>query len=55
MKYQVWISNIQYGVAHVEADNQKEAEEKASELYQKRCIDWFEEGISDITVEEEVK
>lgn len=53
MKYTVWVSNIQYGVVHVEAENPEEAQNKASELYQKREIDWFEEGISDITVEEE--
>lgn len=55
MKYQVWISNIQYGAAFVEADSPEEAKDKAEELYNKRSIDWHEEEISDMTVEEETE
>ena len=55
MKYQVWISNLQYGVAYVEADNAEEAKAKAEELYNSRSIDWNEEEISDVTVEEEAE
>lgn len=53
MKYQVWISNIQYGVVHVEADNPEAAKEKAIKLRNNRSIDWFEEEISDMEAEEE--
>lgn len=53
MKYQVWISNIQYGVVHVEANNPEAAKEKAIKLRNNRSIDWFEEEISDMEAEEE--
>lgn len=55
MKYQVWISNLQYGIAHVEEDNPEKAKVKAEELYSSRSIDWHEEEISDMTVEEETE
>lgn len=53
MKYCVWLTNKQYACAHVEAEGPEEAEEKAKEMYEKRMVDYFEEEMSDISVEEE--
>jgi hypothetical protein len=52
-RYAVYISNVQYGCAHVEAETPKEAEQKARELNQRRSIDWYDEEICDVNVEEE--
>jgi hypothetical protein len=52
-QYAVYVTNLQYGCAHVEAETPQEAEQKARELNQHRSIDWYDEEISDISVEEE--
>lgn len=52
-KYVVYISNIQYGAAHVEAESPEEAKKLAEGLYNKRSIDWYQEEVSDMTAEEE--
>lgn len=55
MRYCVRISCIQYGNAYIDARNLEEAEEKARKLYCQRSIDWYEEEISDMTVEEDIR
>lgn len=55
MKYCVRISCIQYGNAYVEAEHPDEAKKKATEIYNRRGIDWFDEEITDMTVEEETE
>lgn len=53
MKYCVEVCCMQYGNAYVEADTPEEAKEKARELYDRRCIDWNDEEIKQMNVEEE--
>lgn len=52
-KYCVWLTNAQHGTAHVEAIDPEDAVKQATELYNNRSIDWYEEGLSEINPEEE--
>lgn len=52
MNYCVRISCVQYGNAYVSAKNPEDAKKKARELYNARRIDWFEEEITDMLVED---
>lgn len=52
-KYAVYISCLQYGCAHVEAESPEEAKEKARAFYNQRRIDWYDEEITDLSPEEE--
>lgn len=52
-KYAVYVSEIRYGCAHVEAETPEEAKDKALELYNNRSIDFYQEECSDLTPEEE--
>lgn len=52
-QYAVYISCLQYGCAHVEADSPEEAKKKAEKLYSQRRIGWYDEEITDISPEEE--
>ena len=62
MKYKVMISKIEYGSVEIEADSKEEAVEKAYELAEPYSytdnfsqddeIDWHENEISDVTIDE---
>ena len=61
MKYKVLISKIEYGSVEIEADSEEEAVEKAYELaetysytdnFSQDEIDWYENEISDVTIDE---
>lgn len=53
MKYCVEICCMQYGNAYVEASTPEEAKKKALELYDRRSIDWYDEEIKQMNVEED--
>lgn len=44
---------MQYGNAYVEASTPEEAKKKALELYDRRSIDWYDEEIKQMNVEED--
>ena len=54
MKYQVWVTQLEYGVLHVEAESEDEAREKAEKLYNQRRVDWFDSELTDLEVKEEI-
>lgn len=53
MKYTVWVSNVNYGVCHVEAESEDDAQRQAELLWKTNSIDYFSEELTDLTVEEE--
>lgn len=53
MKYAVYVTEIRYGCAHVEADNPEEAKKEAVRIYNRRSIDFYEEELSDVSPEVE--
>ncbi len=55
MKYQVWVTQLEYGVVHVEAENEEAARKEAERLYNQRGVDWFDSELSDLDVKEEVR
>lgn len=52
-KYCVEVCCMQYANAYVEANSPEEAKEKARSLYNNRSLDWYEEEIKQMNVEEE--
>lgn len=50
MQYCVEVCCMQYGNAFVDAETEKEAEEKARALYEQRRIDWTDEEIKALHV-----
>lgn len=54
MKYQVWVTQLEYGVVHVEAENEEEAQKEAERLYNQRRVDWLDSELTDLDVKEDV-
>lgn len=55
MKYQVWVTQLEYGVVHVEANSEDEAREEAERLYNQRRVDWLDSELTDLDVKEDVQ
>lgn len=52
MQYCVYITTRQYGCVHVEAENEREAKQKAETLFSQHRVPWQDEEITDIFSEE---
>lgn len=54
MKYCVYITELNYGSVHVEADSDDEAIQEAKKLYRQGNVLWHDGELSDISPTEEV-
>lgn len=52
-KYTIWIDVIESAVLHLEAPTELEAKEMAVEAYNNRQLDYYEDRIESIAIEEE--
>lgn len=51
MQFCVYITALQYGSVHVEAENDEEAKQEAEKLYKQHQIDWYDDEITDLSPE----
>lgn len=52
MQYCVYVTALQYGCVHVEAESEREAKQEAEVLFSQHRISWHDEEITDICIEE---
>ena len=52
MQYCVYLTVLQYGSVHVEAESEDEAKREAEKLYEQHQIDWYDDEITDLSPEE---
>lgn len=52
MQFCVYITALQYGCVHVEADSEDEARQEVERLFKQHSISWHDEEITDISPEE---
>lgn len=52
-EFTVWITNHQHAVLHIEAESEEAAIAEAKKRYDNRQLDYYEEKIGSIDVDEE--
>lgn len=52
MQFCVYVTALQYGCAHVEAESEDDAKKEAERLYQQHRISWHDDEITDLLTEE---
>lgn len=52
MQYRVYITALQYGSEIVEAESEDEAKQEIEKLFKQHRISWYDEEITDISLEE---
>lgn len=52
MQYCVYITALQYGCVHVEAESEDEAKAEVKKLYNQHQISWHDDEITDMSLEE---
>ena len=52
MTYCVYITALQYGCEHVDAENEEDAKKEVEKLYDQNRISWHDGEITDVSVED---